>query len=78
MTLFTLANGPLMAWRLVGIAAAKPEQLSRPVDQVVLTVLPARQDAPHGDLDVVAVPGYFGHAESLVEGLGAVVNGEHL
>jgi hypothetical protein len=27
---------------------------------------------------VVAMPGYFGHAESLVEGLGAAVDGEHV
>lgn len=45
----------------------------------VLTVLPARAGGPHGDLDVVvAMPGYFGHAESLVEGLGAAVDGEHV
>src|SRR6516165_1989058 len=34
---------------------------------------------PHGDPDVVvAVPGHFFHAKSLVEGLGAVVDGEHV
>jgi hypothetical protein len=27
---------------------------------------------------VVAMPGYFGHAESLVEGLGAAVDGERV
>jgi hypothetical protein len=44
-----------------------------------LTVLPARAGGPHGDLDVaVAIPGYFGHAESLVEALGAAVDGEHV
>ena len=44
-----------------------------------MTVLPARAGGPHGDLDVVvATPGYFGHAESLVEALGAAVDGEHV
>src|SRR5215831_15313810 len=34
---------------------------------------------PHNDLDVVvAPPGYFRHAEPLVQGLSAVVDGEHL
>ena len=34
---------------------------------------------PHGDLDVVlAVPGHFLHAKSLVESLDAVVEGEHV
>lgn len=34
---------------------------------------------PHGDLYVaVTVPGDFGHAETLVEGAGAVVDGEHV
>src|SRR5712691_2252451 len=34
-----------------------------------LTALPGQLGEPHGDLDVaVAVPGYFGHAELLVEG----------
>jgi hypothetical protein len=29
-------------------------------------------------MSVVAMPGYFGHAESLVEGLGAADDGEHV
>jgi hypothetical protein len=34
---------------------------------------------PHGDLYVaVTVPGDFGHAETLVEGAGAVADGEHV
>lgn len=38
-----------------------------------------RSGGPHGDLDVaLAVPGYFGHAEPPVQGLGVVVNGEHV
>src|SRR5258708_18836283 len=44
-----------------------------------LTVLPARPCRPHSDLDVaVAVPGYFLHAEPLVEGHGTLVDGHHV
>jgi hypothetical protein len=43
------------------------------------TVFPARPGGPHSDLDVAgAVPGYLPHAQPLVEGLGAVVGGEHV
>ena len=45
----------------------------------VVTVLPARPGGPHSDLDVVvAVPGYLLRTESLVEGLSALVDGEHV
>src|SRR5215467_1363431 len=48
-------------------------------EAVGLTVLSVWQGGPHGDFGViVAVPGYFGHAEPLVERLGAVVYGEHV
>ena len=50
----------------------------RPVDRV-LAVLPVRRAEPHGDLDVaLTVPGYFPHAQPLVEGLSAAVDGQHV
>jgi hypothetical protein len=45
----------------------------------VFEVFPALRAEPLGDLDVaLAVPGYFPHAQPLVERLGAAVDGEHV
>jgi len=65
-------------WTAEGQRLRRREQLSRPVDRVS-RVLSVRPGGPHGDLDVaVAVPGYLGHAQLLVEGLCVVVDGEHV
>src|SRR5215469_86878 len=61
------------------LSATSTDWLTPDYGSGVGTVLLAQSCRPHGDLDVVvAVPGHFCHAELLVEGLGAVVDGEHV
>src|SRR5215471_13060828 len=59
------------------LPAGSPERVHG--SSPAVSVLLPRPRGPHGDLDVVvAAPGYFSHAKSLVERLGAVVDGEHV
>lgn len=59
--------------RLTGRSAGRPTGQSGDL------ALSARLPIPHSDLDVVvAVPVYFGHAEPLIEGMGALVDREYI